>query len=53
VKHLSGAPDLPTNIRLGWKRLAGTNTLAYLAQPLVTKCDEYCPRITFQKLAAF
>jgi hypothetical protein len=23
------APDIPTNIRLGWKGLPGTNTLAY------------------------
>jgi hypothetical protein len=35
VKHLSGAPlkgrllTLPTNIRLGWKDLTGTNALAY------------------------
>jgi len=35
VKHLSGAPlygrllALLANIRLGWKRLPGTNALAY------------------------
>ncbi len=35
MKHLSGAPlkgrplALPANIRLGWKSLPGTNTLAY------------------------
>jgi hypothetical protein len=35
LKHLSGAPlwvrllALPTNIRLDWKGLPGTNTLAY------------------------
>ncbi len=35
LKHLSGAPyygrftALPTNIRLGWKGLAGTNSVAY------------------------
>jgi hypothetical protein len=35
VKHISGAPPLgrllalPTNIRLGWRGLAGTNTLVY------------------------
>jgi len=35
VKHPSGAPlsgrllASPTNSRLGWKGLAGTNTLAY------------------------
>jgi len=35
VKHLLGAPfygrllALPTDIRLGWKCLPGTNTLAY------------------------
>jgi hypothetical protein len=35
VKHLSGAPiqgrllAVPTNIRLSWNCLPGTNTLAY------------------------
>ncbi len=31
VEHLKGAsaPALLANIRLGWKSLAGTNTLAY------------------------
>ncbi len=35
VRHISGDPlydrllALPTNIRLGWKGLPGTNTLAY------------------------
>jgi hypothetical protein len=35
VKYLSGAPlegrllALPTNIRLGWKSMPGTNALAY------------------------
>jgi len=34
VEHLKGssiglAPALPTNLRLGWKFLPGTNTLAY------------------------
>jgi hypothetical protein len=35
VKHLSDSPllgrplELPTNIRLGWKVLQETNTLAY------------------------
>jgi hypothetical protein len=35
VKHISGAPPkgklvaLPTNIRLGWKSLPGSNNLAY------------------------
>ncbi len=31
VEHLKGA--LPTNIRLGWKGLPGTNTLAYYGNP--------------------
>ncbi len=26
----------PTNIRLGWKGLPGTNTLAYYKNPLIT-----------------
>ncbi len=46
VKHLSGAPlygnllALPTNIRLGWKGLSGTNALAYYekAQLTAVKC---------------
>ena len=39
VKHLSGAPlygrllASSTNIRLGWKSLPGTNTLAYYENP--------------------
>jgi hypothetical protein len=39
VKQLSGTPlwsrplALPTNIRLGWKSLPGTNTLAYYENP--------------------
>jgi len=38
-KHLSGAPlygrplPLPTNTRLGWTGLPGTNTLAYYENP--------------------
>ncbi len=41
VEHLKGssigwAPALPTNIRLGWKRLQGTNTLAYREHSLIT-----------------
>ncbi len=38
VEHLKGAtlgqaPALPANIRLGWKGLPGTNTLAYDKNP--------------------
>ncbi len=42
VKHISGTPlkgkllALPTNIRLGWKSLPGTNTLAYYENPQIT-----------------
>ncbi len=46
MKHLSGAQlygrllALPTNIRLGWKGLPGTNALAYYekAQLTAIKC---------------
>ena len=27
--------DIPTNIRLGWKGLSGTNTLAYYGNPKI------------------
>jgi hypothetical protein len=45
MKH-SGAPLFarPTNIRLGWRGLLGTNTLAYWAHPYATekiKFSEY------------
>ncbi len=38
VDHLKGAslgyaPDLSSNIRLGWRGLQGTNTLAYYENP--------------------
>jgi len=35
VDHLKGASlaNLPENIRLGWKGLPGTNTLAYYENP--------------------
>jgi hypothetical protein len=42
VKHLSGAPfygrllALPTNTRLGWKFLPGTNILAYYGNLKIT-----------------
>jgi hypothetical protein len=41
-KHLSGASlngrplALPTNIRLGWRGLPRTNTLAYYENPQIT-----------------
>ncbi len=39
VEHLKGtslglAPALPTNIRLGWKGMPGTNAPAYYKSPL-------------------
>ncbi len=33
---LGQTPALPTNIRLGWKGLSGTNTLAYYEKPKIT-----------------
>jgi hypothetical protein len=30
------APALPTNIRLGWKGIPGTNTLAHYENPQIT-----------------
>jgi hypothetical protein len=41
VEHLKGsllglAPALPANIRLSWKSLPGTNTLAYYENPKIT-----------------
>jgi hypothetical protein len=41
VEHLKGASlgqalALPANIRLGWKGLPGTNTLAYYKNPQIT-----------------
>ncbi len=46
MKHILGAPlygrllASPTNIRLGWKGLSETNTLAYYENPEITavKC---------------
>jgi hypothetical protein len=40
VDHLSGTPrkapvTLSTNLRLGWKGLSGTNTLAYYKHSLI------------------
>ncbi len=29
VPHMGRLLDLPTNVRLGWESLPGTNTLAY------------------------
>ncbi len=36
VSSIGLAPDLPTNIRLGWKSLPGTNTLAYCKHLQIT-----------------
>jgi hypothetical protein len=47
VKHLSGALlmgrflSLLTSIRLGWKELAGTNTLAYLKKLQITPIKSF------------
>jgi hypothetical protein len=44
---LSGAPLLgrllasPTTIRLGWKGLPGTNTLAYYGNPQITAAKNF------------
>jgi hypothetical protein len=54
VKQLSGAPlkgmllASPTNIRLGWKGLPGTNTLAYYENPLIMTVKSFivqAPRV--------
>ncbi len=44
--HLKGAlliwsPALPANIRLGWKGLSGTNTLAYYENPYITAVKSF------------
>ncbi len=47
VKHLSDAPlkgrllALPTNIRLGWKGLPGTNILAYYEKSQLTAVKSF------------
>jgi hypothetical protein len=48
-------PDLalPANIRLGWKGLPGTNTLAYYKNPLITAVKSFivqAPDDTIRKL---
>jgi hypothetical protein len=35
------APALPVNIRLGWKGLPETNTLAYYENPLITAAKSF------------
>jgi hypothetical protein len=47
VEHLKGssigqAPVLPTNVRLGWKRLPGTNALAYYKKFVDYGSKKYC-----------
>jgi hypothetical protein len=37
IECLSMVPALLANIRLGWKDLPGTNTLAYLSEEWVTQ----------------
>jgi hypothetical protein len=34
-------PVSPTNIRLGWKRLPGTKTLAYYKNPYITDIKKF------------
>ena len=50
MKHLSGAPlrglygkllASPINIRLGWKGLSETNTLAYYKYPYITAVKSF------------
>jgi hypothetical protein len=43
VKKLLGAPllALPANIRLGWKGLPGTNTLAYYGNLKITAAKSF------------
>ncbi len=47
MKHLSGAPlygkllPLPTNIRLSWKALPGTNALAYYEKSKLTSVKSF------------
>ncbi len=46
VEHLKGAslgkaPALPENIRLGWKGLPKTNTLAYCKNPSITTVKSF------------
>jgi hypothetical protein len=46
VEHLKGAslgyaPALPTNIRLGWNGLPGTNTLAYYGKAQLTAVKSF------------
>jgi hypothetical protein len=47
VTNLSGAPlygrllAVPTNIRLGWKDLSGTNTLAYCEKEQLTTVKSF------------
>ncbi len=38
---LGQAPALPANIRLGWKGLPETNTLAYLKNPQITAVKSF------------
>jgi hypothetical protein len=56
VKNLSGAPflgrllALPVNIRLGWKGLLGTNTLAYCEHVYTADVKSVITIITFVTL---
>jgi hypothetical protein len=41
VEHLKGASRGQANIRLGWRGLPGTNTLAYCENPLITAVKSF------------
>jgi hypothetical protein len=47
VRHFSGALlfgrllSSPTNVKLGWKSLPGTNTLAYYKNPYITDKESF------------
>jgi hypothetical protein len=49
-KALSGAPllALPKNIRLGWKALLWTNTLAYYEHSYITRVKSFINGQTYQ-----
>ncbi len=55
MKHLKGAPlyrrplALPTSIRLGWKSLPGTNTLAYYENPYITAVKSFIVQALVRK----
>jgi hypothetical protein len=48
LKGASQAPALPAIIRLGWKGLPGTNTLAYYKNPKITKIHKLPKSINYK-----